>query len=480
MVVPPSQPDSGEWATDESTLIRSLFDHLPAMVAFWDADARNVLANDAYLVWFGWTPERLKGRHISELLGEELYQLNLPYITRALAGEEQLFTRTLVDTLGRTRHVQASYVPHRVAGVVRGFFVLVTDVTPRIVAETELAEAQQLARLGSWVQYVATGEMHWSQEMFSILGLPDDATPDVTTIASLTHPDDVERVRRVAQESLEAGVDSEQVFRIVRPDGQTRVVHSRTSMVKRDGTVVSRRGTLLDETESWRTNEALRRSNELLADVIGMIGHDLRNPATAITGVLALVDQQLGDDVPDLTRGLVRRALASGRRLNALLENVLAMAVLDSGDATSAPTAFPVAASIREALADVDGGEDVSLEADQDLHAMADPNQLAQVVANLVVNALRYGAPPVEVTAHRVGDLVEILVADHGPGVPDELRPRLFERFSRGDAGPPGTGLGLYLSRRLCESNGGNLRCDPGPAQSGARFVATFPAAPAQ
>src|SRR5512141_869073 len=101
---------------DEGRLLHALFDRLPAMIAYWDRDLRNVVANDAYIEWFGFTPSRMRGIHIREVLGEAVYALNLPYIQGALAGQEQLFDRTLVDTLGRTRHTQASYVPDVVDG----------------------------------------------------------------------------------------------------------------------------------------------------------------------------------------------------------------------------------------------------------------------------------------------------------------------------------------------------------------------------
>ncbi|HEV7203788.1 MAG TPA: PAS domain-containing protein [Jatrophihabitans sp.] len=116
-------------------------DHLPAMVAYWDRECRNRIANAAYLEWFGTRPEDMFGMHIRDLLGPELYERNLPYIRAALAGEAQLFNRTLVDTSGCTRYTQASYVPRVVDGAVEGFFVLVTDISERVRAEAALADS---------------------------------------------------------------------------------------------------------------------------------------------------------------------------------------------------------------------------------------------------------------------------------------------------------------------------------------------------
>ena len=114
---------------DPARLLGQIIDHLPAMIAYWDRDQRNVLANAAYVEWFGSAPGDMEGKHLREVLGEELYAQNLPHIQRALDGEEQSFDRTFRDAGRRVRHTHASYVPDVVDGRVRGFCVLVTDTT---------------------------------------------------------------------------------------------------------------------------------------------------------------------------------------------------------------------------------------------------------------------------------------------------------------------------------------------------------------
>ena len=91
--------------------IGAIVDPLPAMVGYWDAGLRNRFANRAYVEFFGLTPEQIRGRHASEVLGPELYALNRPYIERALAGERQLSERTMIDPSGAPRHTQESYIP---------------------------------------------------------------------------------------------------------------------------------------------------------------------------------------------------------------------------------------------------------------------------------------------------------------------------------------------------------------------------------
>ena len=104
--------------------------------------------------------------------------------------------------------------------------------------------------------------------------------------------------------------------------------------------------------------------------------------------------------------------------------------------------------------------------------ADADPDRLAQIVDNLVMNAVRHGAPPVQVQVQQRPGQVEISVSDGGSGVPDDIRPRLFERFATGP-NPGGTGLGLFIVRELAGAHGGDVRYEPGARPA---FVVTLPA----
>ena len=132
----------------EDRRLRVLFDGLPALIGYWDRDLRNVIANQAYVEWFGLAPDQLRGMHISQVVGQTIYEQNLPFMEAALAGAEQLFQRTLVDVSGAIRHTQVSYSPDLVDGEVVGLFVMITDVTPRVEAQRQMDEAQRLAELG--------------------------------------------------------------------------------------------------------------------------------------------------------------------------------------------------------------------------------------------------------------------------------------------------------------------------------------------
>lgn len=256
---------------------------LPAMVGYWDSELRNRMANAAYIDFFGKSPEELWGLHIRDLLGEELYAENLPYIEGALAGHKQLFDREIRTPSGDLRFTQASYIPDVVEGEVRGFFVLVTDITERRRIEEEgersrrrLAEAERIARLGSWEWDIPGNRMTCSDGLLAIYGIsaedfdghyePGDS--------QYVHPDDRERVETEMRQAVETGVPFDIEYRIIRPDGRVRRLHSRAELTAdAEGNPLHLTGTAQDVTELRAAAEVLHQA----ASDLGRRGAELHS-----------------------------------------------------------------------------------------------------------------------------------------------------------------------------------------------------------
>jgi anti-sigma regulatory factor (Ser/Thr protein kinase) len=144
------------------------------------------------------------------------------------------------------------------------------------------------------------------------------------------------------------------------------------------------------------------------------------------------------------------------------------------------PMATPVAAKVSELVEVLAPEDDVSVEVDPELTAWVDPVALDRIVSNLLANALRYGRPPIMVSAAPGEGRLRLAVEDRGAGVAEDFVPRLFDRFSRSDASSQaagGSGLGLAIARAYARAHGGDVVYEHARPR-GARFVATLPTQP--
>lgn len=247
-----------------------LLDELPALVGYWDKDARNRYGNRAYLEWFGMSPAQMHGRHMSEVIGPQLYALNKPYVDAVLAGQAQTFDRTIVDPRGERHHTQAHYIPDCVDGVVQGFFALVSDLTDLKQTSEELKEAQRIGRLGSWCWDIQADTVDWSSELYHLFGLdPALPAPRFVEQESLLPPESWQMLRASVTRAIEEGEPYSLELPIVRGDGSQGWLLAHGRPVRgADGTVVKLRGTAQDVSERKAMELVLLASRNELRDMV--------------------------------------------------------------------------------------------------------------------------------------------------------------------------------------------------------------------
>ncbi|MBB6255074.1 PAS domain S-box protein [Nitrospirillum iridis] len=131
---------------DSRRFLQAITDGIPGMVGYWDANLICRFANQAYRVWFGRDGEEVLGLHLRDLLGPTLFAENEPHINGALAGESRRFERTLTKADGSVGHTWAHYIPDLEGRVVRGFYVLVTDVTELKETQVQLETLNRALR----------------------------------------------------------------------------------------------------------------------------------------------------------------------------------------------------------------------------------------------------------------------------------------------------------------------------------------------
>lgn len=221
--------------------------------------------------------------------------------------------------------------------------------------------------------------------------------------------------------------------------------------------------------------EALRRSDELKTALLRSVSHDLRTPLTSIIAAGAALDSPSIDTAE--RHELSEAVVAEGQRLARLVENLLDVSRLESGDAEPRREAVALSELLETARRSIGrGGELVRIAVDSELPPLsADPTQLERAFANLLENAVRHGGEqPVLVRSRQVGPRLVVRVVDRGPGVPVNERERIFQPFFRGGEGGQGSGLGLAIARGFVEANGGEIEVESLPGQ-GSSFVVTFP-----
>jgi signal transduction histidine kinase len=233
-----------------------------------------------------------------------------------------------------------------------------------------------------------------------------------------------------------------------------------------------------------RMQEELRRQETARRSFVATASHELRTPLTMLQGTMELLDEDLreGGDLAD-AQEQVESARGELRRLSVLATELLDLSRLDAAvQLRNEPVelgeiARAVAAEF--ALRAGDRGVELDVDSPGPCWAHADPAACARVVRILIDNALRYAprGAPIEVSATHVGSRVAVRVSDRGPGVPDDEREHVFERFHRGKATSveSGFGLGLAIGRELAERMNGTLELSDTYGR-GARFVLTLPA----
>jgi signal transduction histidine kinase len=235
--------------------------------------------------------------------------------------------------------------------------------------------------------------------------------------------------------------------------------------------------------------EALKALDEARTELIALVTHELRTPLAVVRAYTDLLSEEpplVGRESRDMIRRRTRdewhnRAIDQIERLDRLVDSILAsVRPLDERPSDVVPV--DVAALLDEVV----GGlrpllrnHRMVMDGGVRRFALADPPRLRQIVEHLVENAVKYAPPGTTITVATtlVEGTVRVGVSDEGPGIPAEWRERVFEPYARRETHTArGSGIGLFAAKRLSESMGAHLWCEPADP-SGARFVIALPAA---
>ena len=503
-------PTPGQSIEDEIRFRSELLDAVGQAVLATDLDGRVIYWNRAAEAMYGFTADEMIGQRARLLVPPDMVDYADVILARVRAGESwsgeflvrrkdgTSFPAYIMDALLRGRD-----------GKTIGIVSLSTDLTAakRVEerlrrSEALLAESQRIAKIGSWEWDPATNALTCSEEWRRMFGY---APGDQVTIASMMeaiHPDDRDRVVRIAAATRESGSRFEYDFLIPGPEG-ARTIHCIGRVIRdENGQAVRLVGTNQDVTERRRAEEALRRSEERLhrsqrleavGQLAGGIAHDFNNLLTAITSYTQLL---LEDFAPnDTRRDDLLEIKKAADRATSLTRQLLAFSrrqVLD-----------PHVVDLNAVVADLENmlrrliGAHIALVTDCSARlprVRADVGQLEQVIVNLAVNArdampdggtvtIRTGEADLteaDCVDHsdfeaRPGRYVVISVSDTGVGMDRATQARMFEPFFTTKGPGRGTGLGLATVYGIVKQSGGSIAVTSEPGR-GTTFHIYLPA----
>lgn len=501
--------------------LQALLDYSPAIVFLKDVKGRFLLINRRF--------EILIGKTRSEVLGKTAGELFAPHVAEPLIAQDKLVLEKGVaqnfEEVIATEQIECTFMsvkfpvasPSGEPWAIGGIGVDVTEARAAEItareAEARLRAALEAGKMGAWEWEVATNRVTWSDRLFEFHGLRrEEFDGTVEGFFRLVHPADVPRVEESLRQALVERRPYDLEFRAVRPDGSIRWLGTSARVVFDDsgrpirmvgGTIdlterkqietelratqqrLEQQAAELESTVQERTQE-LQQSLQAVEHLCYTIAHDLRAPLRGMQGFAKALHDDFSEFLDDVGRGYTQRIIRAATRMDGLITDLLAYGRLGTADVTTLPLELDTL--IDAFLADY-AEETKARRATICVErmmpvVMANRTMLSQVIANLLMNAMKFVAPEVNpsirVYAEKKEERVRLFVEDNGIGIAPEHAGKLFQIFQRlhGPESYPGTGIGLAIVKKAVERMNGTSGFTSTPGQ-GSTFWIELPGADA-
>jgi PAS domain S-box-containing protein len=484
-------------------LLDAFFAATPVAVGVVDASLRYRRVNPALAAMDGLEPEAMVGRSIREVVPafvakvEPLYRQVLetgaPVVNMEVTGPRP-------TDPGAVGHYLVNYFPVPLgADEPRGVGLVALDLT-------ELRTAQQRQNVFAQVLEESRNEIY----LFDADHLRFE---QVNRGARENLGYSMDELREMTPVDIKPEFTAERFEAMVGPlrGGEQELLLFETVHQRRDGTCypvdvrlqLSTAGErplfvalILDSTERKRAEQELisardaaEQASQAKSQFLTVMSHELRTPLNAIIGYEDLLEAEVAGPVTEMQREHLGRIKTGARQLIDLINQILSLARIESGreevvwERLDLGEVASEVTSLMEALAKQKGVLLTATVPERPLTIVSDPGKVRQVILNLLGNAVKFTAEgSIDVALETTDGFATLRVSDTGPGIPDEMRDRVFEPFVQADSsttrGYGGTGLGLAVSRELARLLGGELRIER-TSPAGSTFAFTLPLRPA-
>ncbi|MDP1740021.1 PAS domain S-box protein [Polaromonas sp.] len=433
-----------------------------------------VNANTAARQLFGYTLQELQGQHVALLLPER-YRMAFRAFFESLALRRPGFRESDTQVMGQRRDgkefpVRASFGDVNVGGQ-RLFTAIIRDVTESkqiadALRDSEAQMRQLTDNVPALIAYVDRDRYFrfHNKAYEEVFGLPR-AKIQGKTMLEVMGPALYAEVSEKVDEVL-AGYAVRYEREHTTPNGEKReYVMSylpRYGEEEEEDKVVGFFSLGTDISE-------LKRIDRMKSEFVSTVSHELRTPLTSIRGSLGLISGGIAGVLPDKAHSLVEIAKNNCERLIRLINDILDSEKIESGKMQFELRPMEMLPLMEQALADNQGFAaqhkvKLALQAPRlALRVNVDSDRLLQVMANLLSNAIKFSPPEgtVRVMLGRHAGRVRVEVSDDGPGIPEEFRGRIFQKFSQADSSDTrqkgGTGLGLNIVKAMMERMDGSI-----------------------